>query len=236
MRRVLAGLRALQEHWFTQGSSSRYYICMSFVCQIFIWSIVVKYVNVYVKCIKMWTALGWRAGLERDSCTNGAPCLSSTPNTHQFIQPPLDSADSSEACLMPISMRDSNLHPPLSQHKDIWTIVKDVTISVIADISHGALQKKESKVTLAWANTVWVVSGNMYEKVISWCVFEMNSPLRKKKQSLNLIVVLLFCHFGLINAVILQCWLVCRDWWLVEIPCFRTFNINLHCYIYTLGV
>ncbi len=144
----------------------------------------------------MWTALGWRAGLERDSCTNGALCLSSTPNTHHFIQPPLDSADSSEACLMPISMRDSSLHPP--SQKDIWTIVKDVTVSVIADISHGAFHKKESKVTLAWANTVWVVSGNMYDKVISWYVFEINSPLRPKI-SLNLIVVVFFffCPFRL---------------------------------------
>lgn len=66
---------------------------------------------------------------ELDYCTNGALCLSSAPSTHLFIQPPLDSTDSSEACLIPISMRDSSLHPPSSQHKDIWTIVKDITIS-----------------------------------------------------------------------------------------------------------
>lgn len=67
--------------------------------------------------------------LEMDYCTNRALCLSSAPSTHLFIQPPLDSTDSSEACLMPISMKDSSLHPPSSQHKDIWTIVKDITIS-----------------------------------------------------------------------------------------------------------
>jgi len=69
---------------------------------------------------------------ELDYCTNGASCLSlslSAPSTHLFIQPPLDSTDSSEACLIPISMRDSSLNPPSSQHKDIWTIVKDIKIS-----------------------------------------------------------------------------------------------------------
>ncbi len=45
---------------------------------------------------------------------------------------------------MPISMRDSSLHPP--SQKDIWTIVKDVTVSVIADIHPmGHFIKRKAK-------------------------------------------------------------------------------------------
>lgn len=67
--------------------------------------------------------------------------------------------------------------------------------SLIADVSHGALQKKEREVTLAWENTVWVVSGNMYEVVVQQCIF---------KTDYNLIILLLLVPSSSVNAFPLQ--------------------------------
>lgn len=81
--------------------------------------------------------------------------------------------------------------------------------SLIADVSHGTLQKKKREVTLAWASTVWVVSGNMYEVVVPQCIFKIDY---------NLIILLLLVLSSSVNAGPLQ--VLTSVQLLIETTCF----------------